>query len=313
MKIVDKTPLVNEKGELGFVERVQGMLKFGFNWPNELAAQSVIITFFEKQLGKGYTLIRNLTLGESGIMIPMVLLGPTGIQVIQVTYLRGRYQAKGDSWNIESGNDYKPAPINLIQRTSRMARALQAFIERQGVRIPVEVDAVLIAGDPGLHIESERPAIKVMMIDGIKPFVSGLSTARPVMSPEAVFDMTEHILNPRPPKKERVAPAAPGEPEQPQQQEVSRARAIFDASEEAKPFNPADFDFAMTDDIEPEQAIPRETSPATPLPRPRQKSNRILGMTIPQLAVIAVLGLCLICILAAALAIAMGYIPNIQF
>ena len=212
MKIVDKTPLVNEKGELGFVERIQGMLKFGFNWPNELAAQGVIIAFFERQLGKGYTLIRNLTLGESGIMIPIVLLGPTGIQVIQVTYLRGRYQAKGDSWNIESGNDYKPAPINLIQRTSRMARALQAYIERQGVKIPVEIDAVLIAGDAGLHIESERPAIKVMMIDGIKPFVSGLSTAPPVMSPEAVFDMTEHVLNPRPPKKEPVAPAAPEEP-----------------------------------------------------------------------------------------------------
>jgi hypothetical protein len=318
MKIVDKTPLVNEKGELGLVERIQGMLKFGFNWPNELAVQRVIVTFFERQLAKGYTLIRNLTLGESGIMIPIILLGPTGIQVIQVTYLKGRYQAKGESWNIESGNDYKPAPINLIQRTSHMARALQKYIERQGVKVPVNIDPVLIAGDPGLHIESERPAIKVMMIDGIKPFVSGLATARPVMSPETAFDLTEHILNPRPPKREPVAPPA-SEPEppalweqqgwgEPQQQEAS---PTFDASQEAKPFNPADFDFAMTDEAEAMHPVSRETSPAQPLPRSRQKGQRILGMTVPQLAIIAALGLSLICILVLAFAYVMGYIPNI--
>jgi len=323
MKIVDKTPLVNEKGELGFVERIQGMLKFGFNWPNELAAQSVIVTFFERQLTKGYTLIRNMTLGESGIMIPIILLGPTGIQVVQVTYLKGRYQAKGNSWNIESGNSYKPAPINLIQRTARMARALQAYIERQGVKVPVEIDPVLVAGDPGLHIESERPAIKVMMIDGIKPFVSGLATARPVMSPEAVFDMTEHILNPRPPKREQpAAPPAPepeppaaweqegwgAQPAQPQQQEVSRAREIFDASQEAKLFDPADFDFAMSDNTPSEQAVSRETSPARPLPRARQNQRLILGMTPLQIAVIAGLGVALLCILGVGFAVVTGII-----
>jgi len=324
MKIVDKTPLVNEKGELGFVERIQGMLKFGFNWPNELAAQNAIVTFFERQLGKGYTLIRNLTLGESGIMVPIILLGPTGVLVIQVTYLRGRYQAKGDSWNIESGNDYKPAPVNLIKRTLQLARALNSYIERQGVKVPVDIESVIIAGDPGLHIESERPAIKVMMIDGIKSFVSGLTTGRPAMSPEMVFDLTEHILNPRPPKREPVAPPPAAEPEPPaiqepldwdarsQQQDASRARAIFDASQEAKPFNPADFDFAMVDDAETMHPISHETNPARPLPRSRQKNQQIFGMTLLQLAIIAVLGVFLICILVAGVALITGFIPGIS-
>ena len=58
------------------MQRVQGMLKFGFGWPNELEAQKAIITFFDRQLEKGYTLIRNMTLGASGIMVPIILLGP---------------------------------------------------------------------------------------------------------------------------------------------------------------------------------------------------------------------------------------------
>jgi hypothetical protein len=321
MKIIDKTPLLDEKGNLGFVQRVQGMLQFGLNWPNELQAQNAIVKFFERQLEKGYTLIRNMPLGESGIIVPIILLGPTGIFVIEVSSLKGRYEAKGDAWNQEAGNGYKPAPINLIQRTTRMARALQAYIERQGVKIPVTIEPVLIAGDPGLHIESVRPAIKVMMIDGIKAFVSGLSNGKPVLRAELVLDYTERILNPRakpepiapmPEPEAETEPDAPAaweqdwhaEPAQFQQQpepEISRARAIFGASAEAKPFNPNDFDFALAEDDATLQAAPparRETNPAKPMRRKQPQQKLIMGMTQMQLAIVAVLGLAFICVAA---------------
>jgi len=301
MKIIDKTPLVDEKGNLGFQQRIQGMLQFGLNWPRELEVQKAIITYFDRQLEKGYTLIRNMPLGASGITIPMILLGPAGIFVISVSYLKGRYQAAGDAWNVESGNGYKPAPINFIQRTQRMARALQAFIERQGVKLPTEIEPVLIAGDPGLHIESNRPAIRVMMIDGIKSFVNGLATGRPVISAESAFEMTDHILNPRPPKREKPESAAPTAPPvppraawepEPPPQEVSRARAIFNASEQAKPFNPNDFDFAMSDE-EPLPEIPAVPASRPVRPGSKPRVRRIMGMTISQLLVILALGLCL--------------------
>ena len=305
MKIIDKTPLLDEKGELGVKQRLQGMLQFGFSWPNELQAQKVIINFFDRQLERGYTLIRNMTLGQSGITIPMILLGPAGIFAINITHLRGRYEAKGGSWNMQSGDGYTPASINLIQITSRMARALQAFIERQGVKLPVSIEPVLIAAEPGLHIESVGSAVRVMMIDGIKPFVSGLATGRPVLSPEAVHEFTERILNPRLRKKEPLTVQAPqqrsaSQEAEPAQQEVSRARAIFNASENLKPFDPADFDFAMTDDESPLEIIPptsQESSSAAPVQQPKPKRQRVLGMTPIQLAIISALALALVCIL----------------
>jgi hypothetical protein len=303
MKIIDKTPLLDEKGELGVRQRFQGMLQFGFSWPNELQAQKAIINFFDRQLERGYTLIRNMTLGQSGITIPMILLGPAGIFVINVTHLRGRYEAKGAAWNEQAGEGYKPASINLIQVTSRMARALQAFIERQGVNLPVDIEPVLIAADPGLHIDSVGSAVRVMMIDGIKAFVSGLAAGPPVLSAEAVHEFTERILNPRLRKKERITSPAPRsrptwQPDEPAQEEVSRARAIFSASENLKPFDPADFDFAMTDDetsLEEIPAVLQESGSAAPGQQP--KRQRVLGMTPLQLAVIAALGLALLCIL----------------
>jgi hypothetical protein len=193
-----------------------------------------------------------------------------------------------------------------------MARALQAYIERQGVKIPVTIEPVLIAGDPGLHIESVRPAIKVMMIDGIKAFVNGLVTGKPVLRADLVLDFTERILNPRV-KREPLAPPAEPEPEpktpaaweqnwyeEPvqQQPEVSRARAIFDASTEAKPFNPDDFGFALAEDDAAAQAIPPFKRETSPIQQAKPKQQRIMGMTPVQLAVIGALGLALICVLA---------------
>jgi hypothetical protein len=147
------------------------------------------------------------------------------------------------------------------------------------------------------------------MIDGVRSFVSGLAKNGPVLKPEAVHEFTERIVNPRSPKKE--APALPiseqlashAVPTQPPPgEEVSRARAIFDASEEATPFNPADFDFAMTDEETAHKALPAsdsvESSPAQPLPGPTPQRKGFLGMTRLQLLIVALLAVSLLCMLA---------------
>jgi hypothetical protein len=318
MKIIDKTPLVNENGELAGMPRVQGMLKYGFNWPTELKDQKAIITFFDRQLEKGYTLIRNLTLGASGITVPMILLGPTGIYVIHITHLRGRFEAKGNAWNEESGNGFKPASVNLIQQTARMAAAVKAFIERQGVKLPVVIEPVLIAANPGLHVESSKPTVRVLMIDGIKSFVTGLASAQRVLSAEAVHEYTERIVNPRLPRKDLAASAPLPRPaweeektQPPQSQRGSRARTIFDASEEAKPFNPADFDFAMADEASLETVSPSEMDAIAvePAPTTVPRRKRVLGMTPGQWIVLAVLGVIFLATLAVFAYLVLSSIP----
>jgi len=84
-------------------------------------------------------------------------------------------------------------------------------------------------------------------------------------------------------------------------QNVSRARAIFSAAEEAKPFDAADFDFEMVDEETAMEALTpslEESNPATPLPRPTSQAKRVLGMTPLQLIIVAALAIALFVILA---------------
>ena len=43
MKIIDKTPLHDEKGQLSLIGQIQGRLKYGLSWPAELEAQKQVI------------------------------------------------------------------------------------------------------------------------------------------------------------------------------------------------------------------------------------------------------------------------------
>jgi hypothetical protein len=307
MKIIDKTPLLDEKGELSLVKRIQGTLEFGFNWYPELEAQKIVISQLDVVLEKGFTLIRNLTLHNSQIIEPIILLGPPGIYVIRVTPLSGFFEAKGEQWNINNGGRPTPAPANLMLLVARLARALQVFIDRQGVVLPGPVEPVLIATSPAMHVDSLRPMVRVVLSDGIKQFASSLMQARPVLKTEFVYDLAERIITPRPkaaaqtPEAEAAAAATAAAEVPVQHQPIapavapSRAQAIFHAREESKPFDPNDLSFAYDENAKndiPENLV--EPSPSQRLPKPARKSS----ITPRQLILLGVIGLAECCVLA---------------
>ena len=293
MKIIDKTPFQDAQGQISFIGRVQGSLTYGFNWYGELQAQKAVIAQLDRALEKGFVLLRNFTLPESEIVIPLILIGPGGVTVVHVTNIRGFFEAKGDQWSTVSNGMPIPAKVNLLKWAAQYARALQVYFNKQKIQIPAPIESVLIMADPGAHVDSLRPVARVVMSDAIKQFASSLIQARPVWRSDNVQDVADRIVNPRPPEPPPAPAPQPGAPAQANgtpAQAPSKARAIFAASEKSQSFNPADLDFAFND-TETSQEIPqhlRETSPARPLPKPgAPQKGRILGMRPGQLALLA--------------------------
>jgi len=304
MKIIDKTPLQDENGKIGFLQRIQGTLQFGLNWYPELEGQKRVISYLERNLKKGYTLIRNYTLGASEIVVPIILIGPAGIFVLQVTTLRGDYQAKGDAWETMQNGRFTPAGINLLTRTQRLARALQVFIERQGLQLPVKIEPVVLAADPGLQVESVRPLVRVVMSDAVDRWAASIAQSPPLMTVEAAHQITERILKPQPARSQEASIIPPGPELGPDEQDEddqyqSRAFAIFNSEEDTSSLDVSDLDFSFDESFENEADVPdelRETSPSQMLPV-KLASGRFMGMTLPQLALLGGMGLVEICVL----------------
>jgi len=304
MKIIDKTPLQDENGDIGIVQRIQGTLQYGLNWYAEMEGQKRVIAHLERNLEKGYTLIRNYTLGASEIVIPIALIGPAGIFVVNVTTLRGDYRAKGDAWETMQNGRFTPTNINLLTRTERLARALSAFIERQGVNLPIQIEPVILAADPGLHVESSRPLVRVVMRDALDRWAASIAQSAPQLTVEVAHQIAERILNPHPPREQDTSETSSGlEPQSNEQYEdnlqQSRASAIFNSAEDTSPLNAVGLGFSFDDAVENESDVPEElmeTSPSQQLPS-KAIPDQIFGMTLPQLAILGGMILVEICVL----------------
>jgi hypothetical protein len=297
MKIIDKTPFQDEAGQFSVSGRAQRMLKYGLNWFTELEAQKTVIAQLERSLEKGFVLIRNFTLPTIEAVIPIILIGPGGISVIHVTPAKGQFEAKGDQWNNINYGLSQPARVNLIEIVMKRARALQKYLESIKISLPMSVEAVIIASDPGAHIDSLRPVARVVMSDAIKQYAGSLLQARPLWRPESVYDMAERIINPHPPAEPRSAAPKPSAPvvsaaPAPKARPVSRAKAIFNATDTARPFDPSEFDFAFEEGQPPfaPQSIPHsliETNPSRQLPPRTESKKGRLGLSGKQAVLLA--------------------------
>lgn len=212
MKIIDQTPFYNEKGEISLMDRAKAFMQFGKSWGDEMEAQKSVLSVLEKVLDKNYTLLRNVTPPGVDIPIPFILVGPTGIYVMYVTPLLGMFRAKGDQWGTISGNAFKPEKINLLTRTERMARTIQVYLQRQGYSDLNGVEAVLVCANSGIHVDSLRPIVRVVMRDALERFAVSIMQARVALSPDAVYDVVTRIVTPPALKEETPAPAAEESP-----------------------------------------------------------------------------------------------------
>ena len=275
MKIIDKTPLQDADGNINIIARAQGTLKYGLSWFGELEAQKAVIAQLDRLLEKGFVLIRNFTLPNSEIVIPIILIGSGGIWVVYVTQVKGRFEAKGDQWNTINNNDEKsqPASVNLISRVSQLTNAFQKYLKIRKIEMPNPVESVLIAADPGAHVTSMRPVARVVMSDAIKQFANSLLQARPIWRTDFIYDLADRLVDPRPPMEVEPVPSP-----------------IPNTPEQANPFNANDLGFAFEeDDAQPASQNLRETSPARPLPqtKPAPSKGNFLGLGNTQIVLLA--------------------------
>jgi hypothetical protein len=312
MKIIDQTPLLDAKGQLSLINRVQGMLKYGFSWPAGLEAQTKVIRQMDKVLEKGYTLIRNQQLGASEIIVPLILVGPSGIYVMEATPLKGLYRARGEELGTITNGKFQPAAINIISRTLQLSKALQVFFDRQGIKLSAPVEPVLLAADPGLHIESVRPAVRILMSDAIDRFAASLLTGRPVYKTMEVTEFVERIQNPRP-AGQAQKPAEPQEDifamkENPPSTaaESSRMQSILKSPQSDKLIekSQSDVDFAFDEEPSPTVLVSNPAPRKSGRPQSAAPSKRVfLGMTLKQILLLGGLAIAEFCVVAAAVII----------
>lgn len=179
-------------------DRLRNFLKFGLSGEKDRQAQQAFVAHTSKLLNNQYTLLCNVKLPGLDIPIPLILIGPTGIRTIYPSALRGIYRAKNDAWYVmDSGSQhFKPASPNLVARAQLMARAIETYLLKQGQQ--QEVEPALFFSQAGVHVDTIRPAVRVVLTDAADRFVAGIVQTRPTLNAATAEQIVTLLSKPAP-------------------------------------------------------------------------------------------------------------------
>jgi len=90
------------------------------------------------------------------------------------------------------------ARVNLIKQSQNLAQTISGFLAQRGQSVS-EVTPILLFSDPGVHIDSNRPAIRLVLADGIDRLMASFLQVNETlnsMEVKAICDIFDNIAHP---------------------------------------------------------------------------------------------------------------------
>jgi hypothetical protein len=211
MKIID----LSEKPSASGLASALGKARLSLSGP-EAKAQEAAIQRLTRVLDNRFTLLRSLPYFPPKSLPVSVLVGPAGVWLLYASPLRGLFRAAETSWESDNGAAvYRPLQPNLIEELQRLLPILGAVLQdvlpppdtnaiRDAevlVNLPTtptapSLEAALFFTDPGAHIDSQRPAVRIVPADAIDRFAAHLAKSIPVLENSQVRLIIERLQNP---------------------------------------------------------------------------------------------------------------------
>ena len=194
MKIIDCSPEPQENIFTIKLKELWRTLFSGSSWREEEQAKEKTVKYFQGVLNNRFYMLLEVQLEGFEAPIPAIIVGPTGIHVINISAVQGVFRGKGDIWEEldTRKNQYVSAKPNLITWTAGMARSIETYFERRGFAVSTE--PALIVTSPGIHIELETPSIRVILADSLQRYVTYLVQGDLVLDSAEVQNIVD-VLN----------------------------------------------------------------------------------------------------------------------
>jgi hypothetical protein len=151
------------------------------------AAEKTVIDTFQRIFDNQYVILRSVPLNDPETPIPMVLVGPPGVRMMYPRSIKGVFRAKEDAWEEmdDRTQKFKIARPNLIQRSQLMANSVEGYLVARNFDVGV-VEAVLVFTDPGIHVDTIRPNVRIVQADALERFGAGLVQSPAFLDKETI-------------------------------------------------------------------------------------------------------------------------------
>jgi hypothetical protein len=192
MKLIEPTQKPTQNDTLGkVVDQIQRFLGVG---QTDEQAEDAIVARFMRGLDNRFTLLHRLQLEGKGEIFPPILVGPAGLFVLNISPSKGFFRAKDESWWEMNKNNqqFKPSRPNLIKQSKEYAQKLVQILEAHEKSHPA-VTPVLIFANPGVHVETSNPAIRIVLMDGVDSLIDNMFNSQDVLQATEISYLSDTL------------------------------------------------------------------------------------------------------------------------
>jgi len=216
MRTIDLSKYQAEPGLAGIFKSLQGSMSYGYSWQQSRKNQEEIIEILASVLGNECVLLRDVNIPKVNQPIPLVLITPATVLVINPKSQQGFFRAEGKHWEeLKRNDEYRPAINNLIRETWLYQKTIEGYYKQHSFSVPMD-RGVMIFVSPETVVESIRPRVRIIQADGIKNFAREISIAKPVLSDRDFKAAINLLTSPTLPKKSKKKPTPPPDLMEPQ-------------------------------------------------------------------------------------------------
>lgn len=166
--------------------------------PSEPSPQERFVNNLKSILDHRYNLLCEVSLDDPIDPLPFLLVGPPGIWLIHVHSEKGIFKISPGDWqqlDEKSGlyRNVRPNPINHVLAQVEM---LTNFLRREQIS-PGQIEALIFFAHPGAHVDSNYPAVNVIMMDGLNRFLNRIITSPVVLDGDSIHAVVEKLIGPQ--------------------------------------------------------------------------------------------------------------------
>ncbi len=180
LKILNLAPFAQaQSAEIPWMQRLQGVLRYGWRWFREYPAQERLAHLLQEHLDRHFLLVLNALVPGVPAPLPPLLMGPSGLHLLYPTLAKGDFRVKQNRLYIyDTGKQrFRPHRPDLVQELLTYREHLQEFFA-QASPASVTVEARLVFLDPGTYVDAVDAEIHPLMVDGLPRYLEQLSRRR---------------------------------------------------------------------------------------------------------------------------------------
>jgi hypothetical protein len=192
MKLIEPIQKTSDKDFTGkLVGQIKGFFQSG---KTDEQAEAAVVARFMRGLDNRFIMLHHLELEARGVRFPTILVGPAGLFVLNISPVQGFFRAKDESWweLNKTTHRFGPGRPNLIKQSREYAQKLGEILEKLGKSHPT-ITPILILANPGVHIETSNPGIRMVLMDGVDSLIDSMFNSQEVLKPTEITYLTDAL------------------------------------------------------------------------------------------------------------------------